>query len=89
MLYGEMVNSGCVLLHELQILGTITFPMYKLVTNSHNWLNYISLVLGRKRQGCSLMTINCEPRPFLKGLLIEDYKIELSDMTTAIGTSQI
>ena len=38
----------------------------KVATNSASWLHYISLVLGRKKQDCSLKTITCERRLFLK-----------------------
>ena len=38
----------------------------KVATNSASWLYYILLVLGRKRQNCSLKTITCEARPLLK-----------------------
>ena len=49
------------------ILGCRAFTIYmKMAPNSASWLYYILLVLGRKRQDCSLETITSEARPFLK-----------------------
>ena len=46
------------------ILRSIAFTIMKVTTNSASWLYYISLVLGKNRQECSLKTIPCEARPF-------------------------
>ena len=43
------------------------------MTNSASWFYYILLVLGRATHHCSVKTITCGPRPFLKREIVQYY----------------